>query len=373
MKGNCVIVDFVRTPMCAMGGALKQRTSQQIAKDAMLAIMNRTGLKTEDLDHVICGHAHMDTNPYNLARTAWLLTELDVNTPGYTVHACGASGLLALQKAYYLFQTGNDLTAIVGGAESYSTAPFILRDARYLVDLDASPVVDSIREGERWTQPEPLDPRVLAKQLAEKRGYSEAQILEEIAAEKSRMDAVVWEAHIAPVSWEERKKGTVSIASDAPANSAATLAAYSDGAAMMLCCEEERAKQLGFKPKARILGFASAATAPDNRTEGAVLAAKKLMKRFDSIPVSDIGSVEIIADGSVTTLAITDDLAAMGFDRNSVNPLGGCLAYGVNEGADGVIAAERSILHLARTGSKYGLVTAATSGGQGMAMLIEVI
>ena len=152
-----------------------------------------------------------------------------------------------------------------------------------------------------------------------------------------------------------------------------TFASYVDGSVAMLMAEEERAAELGLKPIGRVLGFASAAGAPDNRWEPAVKAAAKLSAKFPEIAPESLTHIEVIADSAASTKAITEGLGLYGFKAEAVNPVGGSLAYGVNEGSDGVIAAGRALLNLRKTGAKYGLITAAMSGGQGMAMLIEAL
>jgi len=373
MKGNCVIVDFVRSPLCKMGGGLKDRTVDQLGCSSIEAVMQRCGLPSEQIDHVIFGHAHIDTDPYNLARTAWLLGRFSEDTPGYSVHACGASGILAMQKAYYLFRTGNDLTAVVGGSESYSRAPYILRESRYEMDLKKFPIVDSIEEGEQWTQPTPMDPRDLAKALAEAKGYSAEELEALVAAEAARVDESLWENNFAPVNWLDRKKKAVTVDKDELPATEGTFASYVDGSVAMLMAEEERAAELGLKPIGRVLGFASAAGAPDNRWEPAVKAAAKLSAKFPEIAPESLTHIEVIADSAASTKAITEGLGLYGFKAEAVNPVGGSLAYGVNEGSDGVIAAGRALLNLRKTGAKYAIITAAMSGGQGMAMLIEAL
>lgn len=372
MSGNCVIIDFVRTPLCAMGKELSTRTVDQLETVCMEALLQRTGMDARDLEHTICGHAHMDTDPYNLSRTAWLLARLDENVPGYTVHAGEASGLMALLKAYYLFKTGNDLTAFVGGAESYSRAPFILREARYGVDLDRFPVVDSIPEGERWTQPVPMDPKELARTLAEEKGYSK-DVLERVRVKESeRADLCMWDGRIVPVKWLDRKNKEVCVTEDALPESEDGFAQYVDGAVCMLTAEEDRAKALGLKPIGQILGFSWAACSPENRWESVVRAVDKLLSRHVEADPSRIRDVEILADSAATTLAISEGLVRLGIQPSAINPNGSSLVWGVNEGGDGVLAAGRALLHLQKTGG-YAVVAASVGGGESIAMLIKAL
>ena len=373
MSGNCVIIDFVRTPLCAMGQALSTRTVDQLESVCMEALLQRTGIRAEDLEHTICGHAHMDTDPYNLSRTAWLLARLNENVPGYTVHAGEASGLMALMKAYYLFRSGNDLTAFVGGAESYSRAPYILREARYGVDLDRFPVVDSIPEGERWTQPVPMDPKDLAKALAEEKGYSPDALDCVRTDELDRADLHLWDSRIVPVKWLDRKNKEICVMEDSFPDASDGYARYVDGAVCMLTAEEDKAKELALKPMGRIVGFAWAACSPENRWASVVSAVDKLLSRHAEVKPSKIMDVEILADSAATTLAISEGLIKLGFQPSVFNPNGSSLVWGVNEGGDGVLATGRALLHLQKVGGEYALVAASVGGGESIVMLVQTL
>lgn len=370
MKGDCVVIDFVRTPLCAIGGALQSRTVEELARVTMQSIMDRTNLPHEKLDHVVFGHAHMDTAPYNLARTGWLLTRIDENVPGYTTHFCQASGLLALQKAYHMFRTGNDLTAIVGGAESYSNLPFVLRGARYRIDLHSSPVVDSIEEGELWTQPEPMNPRALAKALAEERGYTDSRIEATAEAARRCTDEAFWKDHLIPVEWKDRKGKPICVAHDAPGDTQNGFASYSDGAAAMLVMEAEQSEKLGYHAIASLLGFASAACYPDDRHTALNLAIQKLLCRFPGVTPQCLGAVELLAESAATLLAVTEDLNTVGIGAEIINCSGSTLSCGMNDGADGVIGLERCILNLTESHGQYGIVAVSGGAGQAMAALI---
>jgi acetyl-CoA C-acetyltransferase len=387
MKNDAVIMDFVRTPLCPAGGALAKQSVEALAQNSLEALLNRTGVDPDLIEQVIFGHAHMDTFPYNVARYAWLLARMPDDVPCFTVHHCGASGLQAIQKAFFLARTGNDLISIAGGAESYSNAPYILRQARYKIDLKACPVADSIEEGELYTQPQPLDPRELARRLAQSRGFTRELQDSYVAADAGKATGSLWQNHISPVVWSDRKKGEIRIGADVLANCEAIAASkpfradstvtggnfahYADGAAAMLIMRGDQAERLGKKPVAKILAVASAACAADNRWEAAVRAVERLLDRNPDIPAGEIAVTELIADSAASMMAIADGINALGIKPDVINPNGSCLARGVNEGADGVISTGAGVLALRQNGGRYGIVAAGAAGGQGMALLIE--
>ncbi len=383
MKSDCVVVDFIRTPLCSEKGPLKKYKVEELAQRSMEALIERNTLDPGAVEQVIFGHAHMDTFPYNVARYAWLLAKFPDRVPCYTVNMCGASGLQALQKGFNLAATGNDLTSIVGGCESYSNAPYVLRDARYQMNLDKNPLTDSIREGEFFSQPEPLDPRILAARLAEKKGYTRDEMDKYVSQDVSKASNALWGPHIFPIVWTDRKKGEIRIDSDMIAEPAKGVSfepgspvtdqnfgRYADGAVAMLIATEERAAELGKTPLARICAVASAAAEPQNRWEPAVSAVKKLLEK-SALPAEEVSVVELIADSAASMMCMSDAVVQLGVKADDINRNGSCLARGVNEGGDGIIAVGSSILALRQNQGRYGVIAAAAAGGQGMAVLIE--
>ena len=140
-----------------------------------------------------------------------------------------------------------------------------------------------------------------------------------------------------------------------------------DGAAFLLVMEEELAKSLGLKPRARILGGAVAGVAPDRMGIGPVPAVKKLLNRF-GLKLDQIDAMELNEAFAAQSLAV---IREGGYDPSKVNAWGGAIAVGHPLGASGARILTTLLSRLETDGGKYGIATMCIGGGQGIASIIE--
>jgi acetyl-CoA C-acetyltransferase len=167
-----VIVDMVRTPWGIPGGSMDALGSHDLAAAVLSDLLKRTGIDMSALEHVVFGQARPSTFPSNVARFASLAAGLPESLPCYTVQSNCASALQAVRSAYCLIASGAHATCIAGGAESYSSAPFVMRDVRFHFWEKVRIIYDTIEEGELWTQPEPMTRNQRLERLAERLGIS---------------------------------------------------------------------------------------------------------------------------------------------------------------------------------------------------------
>lgn len=361
-----VIADSVRTAWGKPGAGLAPFISSDFSAKIISELLSRTGVDAHAVDQVIFGQAHPSTMPNNIGHYAWLKAELPVEVPGYTVQSVSGSALQALRGCYYLIATGNEQVCLAGGADSYSAAPFVLRDVRNHFYPKDRTFIDSLEEAERCTQPEPMG-RQEQYELAHGKTVS-AEAVEFAKASQAKAAAADPSDEILPISYEVRKKGTVTVDKDeylaAPADPTAALSPYADGAAVTLLMSEDKAKQLGITPKAAVCGFAVAGCDPKKQQTAGALAVEKLLKN-KGLSMDDIAVLEVIENSAQDVL---DTVKALG-GKPQVNPLGGALAYGKNDGAEGIAMLMRLVKAL-KSGQK-GILCTYTAGGQGMAALIE--
>ena len=360
-----IIADSVRTAWAKPGAGLAPFISSDFSAKLLTELLSRTGVDANAVDQVVFGQAHPSTMPNNIGHYAWLKAELPVEVPGYTVQSCSGSALQALRNCYYLIATGNENICVAGGADSYSAAPFVLRDARNHFYPQHRTFIDSIEEAEQYTQPQPMSRQAQyelahGKELsAEAVKYAEESIAKAQAADCS--------AQILPISYEVRKKGTVTVDTDELLSSASadkTLSPYADGAAVTMLMSEDKAKELGVKGQAAICGFAVAGCDPTKQQTAGAMAVKKLLKN-KGLTMNDIAVIEVIENSAQDVI---DTVKTLGGNAK-VNPMGGALAYGKNDGAEGIAMLMRLVASL-NEGEK-GIVCTYTAGGQGMAALVE--
>ena len=361
-----VIADCVRTAWGKPGGGLASFISSDFSAKILGELLERTGVDANAVDQVVFGQAHPSTMPNNIGHYAWLKAELPVEVPGYTVQSYSGSALQALRNCYYLIATGNEKICIAGGADSYSAAPFVLRDARNHFYPQHRTFIDSIEEAELCTQPEAMG-RMEQYELAHGKQVSEeaAKFAQESIAKAQAAECA---GQILPISYEVRKKGTVTVDKDEwvlkPDASGSVLSPYADGAAVAMLMSEEKANELGIKAKAAICGFAVAGCDPKQQQTSGALAVQKLLKN-KNLTMDDIAVIEVIENSAQDVI---DTMQTLGGNAK-VNPMGGALAYGKNDGAEGIAMLMRLVASL-EEGQK-GIVCVYSAGGQGMAALVE--
>nr|MBQ6241876.1 thiolase family protein [Lachnospiraceae bacterium] len=370
MKSKVYIIDTVRTPWGIPGGSLEKFMSSDLSAAALKKLLERTGVEPSAVDQVVFGQAHPSTMPNNIGHYAWLKAELPVEVPGYTVQSNTASALQALRNAYYLIASGNEEIVIAGGADSYSAAPFVMRDVRNHFYAKDRTVIDTIEEAEVSTQPEPMTRRE-QYQLAHGTGPGEA---EEEFARQSRQKAAAFAAacgdQIVPVSYTDRKKGEIVISEDEwpgkEPEPGDPLAPYADGAAVTMLMSAEQAEKRGIVPKAELAGFAVAGCDPKQPHTAGIRAVKKLLEK-NGVSIDNISALEIIENSAKDVLKIVETIGG----NAVINPLGGAMAFGKNDGAEGIAMLQRLVSAL--NDGEYGIACVYSAGGQGMAALVKAL
>ncbi len=366
MMNKVIIADIVRTPWGKPCGSMEKFMSSDFSAPILKKLLERNELDPLAVDQVVFGQSMPTTMPNNIGHYAWLKAELPVDVPGYTVQSVAGSALQALRNSYYLIATGNEGVCIAGGADSYSAAPFVMRDVRNHFFAKDRGVIDTLDEAECCTQPEPMS---RMEQYEKAHGTELTEEQKAFAAEsraKAEKFAELCGDAVVSLSYTDRKKGEIIVSKDEWLGSEAegSLAPYADGGAVALLASEEKAAELGLTAKAEILGFAVAGCDPvKQQTSGAAAAAKLLKNK--GLTVEDIACLEIIENSAAD---VFETVEALGF-KGKVNPLGGALAFGKCEGAEGIAMLMRLVASLEK--GQYGVACTYSAGGQGMAVLVE--
>ena len=367
MKEQRVFVtDVVRTALGAPGKGLDRFMSSDLAAKAILRLLEKNALDPLAVDQVVFGQSLPSTMPNNIGHFAWLKAELPVDVPGYTVHSNADSGLQALRNAYNLVATGNEGVVLAGGADSYSAAPFVMRDVRLHFFPQDRIVIDSLDEAECCTQPEPMS----RKEQFEKAHGEEseaAKAFREAEDKKAAALADLLGDEIVPMSWVDRKKGEIVISADEWPGKAkeGPLSPNADCAAVVLAVSEDALAAKGLAPAAELLGFAVSGASPDFFGKAGAEAVRKLLEK-KGLKAEDIALFEIAENSADDVL---ETAAALNVPLEKVNPFGGALAFGRCDGAEGILMLQR-LLHALKPG-EYGVIALYSAGGMGMASLIK--
>jgi len=397
---DAYICDFVRTPIGRFGGALAKVRPDDLAAHVIKALIARNpSLDKNKIEDVFFGCANQaGEDNRNIARMGLLLAGLPVGIPGNTINRLCASGLDAVGTAARAIKTGEISLAIAGGAESMSRAPFVMGKATEAFSRNAeiydttigwrfiNPLmkaqygVDSMPEtGENVAEEyqvkrEDQDKFALRSQqravAAQQRGYFGGEIVPvEVPGGKAGPVKVDKDEHprgdttlegLAKLKTPFRNPGTVT---------AGNASGVNDGAAALIIASEEAAKANGLKPRARILGMASAGVPPRVMGIGPVPAVEKLAARL-GIPASKFDVIELNEAFASQALACMRQFGVAD-DAAHVNPNGGAIALGHPLGMSGARIAGTAMRALEESGGKYGLATMCVGVGQGVALAIE--
>jgi acetyl-CoA C-acetyltransferase len=395
-----VIAGAVRTPIGTHGGALRSLRAQDLAEIVFRAVFERTGVDPAALDEVILGNIGQPSDAANIGRVAALMAGVPMEVPGFTVARNCASGIQSITSAVQAINSDDGELYLVGGTESMSNIPYIIKNARWGLKLRHSELTDALWEG----LTDPIANQIMgrtAENLVER--YEISREEQDEYAVKSHKKAFMatrmekFKEEIVPVEIVKKVAGQEvareSITQDEcinPALSVQKAALYptvfkkdgsvtpanacpiSDGAAAMLVMTADKARELGIKPEARIVAYAYAAVDPAYMGLGPAYAIPKALKRA-GLKLEDMEVIELNEAFAAQVLADNIELKNQGYELNFdiVNPNGGAIALGHPVGATGSRQVATLLPQLRQRNARYGMVTMCVGGGQGGALILE--
>ena len=396
------IVDACRTAVGKFGGSLKPLQADDLAACVMKASCERSGVKPEQIDEVIFGHCRQTSDYSNTARVAALKAGIPDSVPASTVMIACASGMMAVRSACDSIRTGENEIVLAGGTETMTNAPFYLSNARWGVGTGTTELKDSLTEAQFNSQPQDAYGRfnmgMTADNIAEKYNISREDqdkfsLESQVRAAKAIADGK-FDDEIVPIMVPQgRKKDPIEFKVDefpretsleklaalkpcfktdgTGTVTAGTSSGRNDGASALMLASEEKVKELGLKPIAKIIACSVAGVDPRYMGMGPVPATQKVLK-MAGLTTDDIGLFELNEAFAAQSVACIRELGIE--DRMDViNVNGGAIALGHPIGSSG----SRIIVTLAhemkKRNVKYGLATLCIAGGMGMATILEVI
>lgn len=391
-----VLLEGVRTPIGKLGGALKGMQPEDLSALVMNGLLERTGVLSSDLDEIILGQAKQSSDQPNIARVASLMANFPIEIPAYTVHRQCGSGLQAVMNAAQAIQVGDAELIIAGGVESMSTAPYYMRNARYGYQAGNGILLDPNTESQPCSQPRAvygeLTMGMTAENLAEKYSISREEQDQFAFDSQTKADQAIrngaFKNEIIPVPIQ-RKKETLFFDTDehprlVPLADLATLkpvfkkggtvtagnaSGRNDGASMLLVSSMEKAREMGIKPKARILAQASVGVSPELMGIGPAPALQKALKKA-GLAIQDLDLIELNEAFAAQSLAVIKEL---GLDITKVNVNGGAIALGHPIGNSGARILVTLLHEMEKRNVRYGAATLCIAGGLGVAVIIERI
>jgi 3-oxoadipyl-CoA thiolase len=393
-----VIVDAVRTPVGRYGGALSSVRPDDLAACVIEAAVQRTGLPVDEVDDVVFGCTNgAGEDNRNVARMGLLLAGLPMEVPGVTVNRLCASGLEAVAQAARAIRAGEGDLMLAGGVESMSRSPYVMLKPERSLPRGDMQLVDTTL-GWRF-----VNPRMAERYSTESMGSTAENVAERYGVSREDQDAFALESHrraieaieagrfddqMVTVDAPQPKGAPVTVHSDEGPRPDTTLerlaglrpafreggtvtagnsSTLNDGASCVTLASEERARELGLEPLARVVSSAAAGVDPAYMGIGPVPASRKALERA-GLTIDDIDLVELNEAFAAQVLASARELG-IGLEKLNVN--GGAIALGHPLGSSGSRMITTLCHELRRRGGRYGLATMCIGVGQGMAMVVE--
>lgn len=394
---DVVIVAAVRTPIGSIGGTLKNVLPEVILSTAFKGAIDKSGLDPALIDEVVAGQTKQTTDAPNIARVAALMSHIPEAVPAYTVHRQCASGMQAMTNAMQQIQCGYSDIVLAGGVESMSTAPFYIRNARFGVGSGNGLFLDPNVESQPKSQPSDIygvfnmiqTADTVAKQYDVSREAQDEFAMESQKRAVAAMDAGRFTEEIVPVILPQKKKDPIVFAVDEypkrdtsieklaklkPIFADGTVTAgnasgRNDGACALILMSASKAKELGFKPLAKIIGAAAAGVDPRIMGIGPVAAVEKLLPKI-GMTIKDFGLYEINEAFAAQSVACARELK---MDPEKLNVNGGAIALGHPLGCSGARISTTLIHEMRKRNEQFGLASICIAGGLGMAMAFELV
>lgn len=378
-----VIVDAIRTPVGRNRGALRNTRPDELYAGLIGEILKRTGIGGERIDDVITGCVtQYDEQGANIGRLAVLLSPLPSSVPAVTLNRMCGSSQQAVHFAAQSIASGDAGYILAGGVESMTRVPMFSDIGGGLENLnpDIGGKYELIHQGES------------AERIAEKYGLTRAELDEfSLKSHKKAASAVKsgrFKEQIIPVSGIDQEGNTIVLDYDEGIRlnqdpkkmsslppifredgviTAANSSQISDGAALLLIADRERAESDGFTPRANIRSRTVIGGDPTIQLLEVIPATTGVLSKA-GLTLSDMDVIEINEAFASVVLAWSRELEP---DMDKVNPNGGAIAHGHPLGATGAVLMTKLLYELERIDGQFGLQVMCIGHGMATATIIE--
>lgn len=394
MNQEIVIVAATRTAIGSFGGLLAKVPAHKLGAQVIKSLLDSTSVDRAQIDEVILGQVLTAGSGQNPARQAAIAAGLAYETPSMTINKVCGSGLKAVQLAFQAIACGDADIVIAGGQENMSLSGHVLPRSREGKKMGPWEMVDTMVVDGLWCVFNDYHMGVTAENIATKfeftRKAQDQFALESQQKAENAQKLNLFKDEITPILIPQKRGDDVVFDTDEyprhgtteetlsklrPAFkkdgtvSAGNASGINDGAAAVMVMSFAKAKELGLKPMARIVSYASAGVDPVIMGTGPIPASTKCLEKA-GWKVSDVDRIEANEAFSAQAMSVNDSL---GFDKSKVNVTGGAIALGHPIGASGARILVTLLHGMQRDKVNKGLATLCIGGGMGVAMAVERI
>ena len=393
---DIVFLSGVRTPFGTFGGAFRDMSAVDLTVFAAKAAMERANVPAEEIQHAIFGNVIQSTSDtVYFARHVSLKSGCRIETPGLTVNRLCGSGFQAVVNGAQEILLGDAEVCLVGGGESMSTTPHVVRGARWGYALGKTPPLeDMLWEGltdsyagmpmgqtaEKLGEQFGLDrcsvdefalrSQQLAKQAWDSGVYDDEVVPVPVKHPKTRkMEEVRRDEHMRPDSTAEGLAKLRPVFRENGLVTAGNASGIGDGAAALVISSAAYAAERGLQPMARLVSWGVAGVDPTIMGIGPVPAARMALEKA-GLTIADMDLIEVNEAFAPQACAVEK---ALEIPRDKLNIHGGAIALCHPLGASGARITAHLLHALRAAGKRYGLGSACIGGGQGIAVVIESV
>ena len=413
------VVNCCRTAVGSFGGSLKDVPAVDLGATVVKEVLNRGGVKPEQVDEVMFGCILTAAQGQNPARQVSVKAGIPYSVPAYTVGMVCGSGMKSVIEGARAILAGDADVIVAGGTENMSAAPFALPNERWGARMGDKKVVDTMIRDGLWDAYNNYHMGTTAENIADVWGITREEMDAFAVSSQNKTEAAQaagkFVDEIVPVMVKKKKemvefkvdefpKAGVTMESvgklrgafpvgpegvedeivhtfevtqvheaDAKQHvqrvTAANASGINDGAAAILLASGEAVEKYGLKPMAKLVSWGQGGVDPKIMGVGPVPASRQAMAKAD-LKIEDVDLVEANEAFAAQSIAVAREL---GFDMSKVNVNGGAISIGHPVGASGARIIV-TLLHemLKRDDAKRGLATLCIGGGMGCATIVEM-
>jgi len=391
-----VIVSATRTPIGKFLGGLSTLSAPELGAIAIREALRRANVAPDAVQEVIMGQVIQGGTGQAPARQAALKAGVPATVSAVTINKVCGSGLKSVMLAAQSIKAGDGQVIVAGGQESMSNAPYYVYGMRNGVKLGDQQMVDGMIKDGLWCSSCNVHMGGHAEHTARKAGVTrEDQDAFAAASHRKAIAAIEggkFKEEIVPVKISSKKGTTVVDTDEGPRKdttvdtlgklrpafpgkgdnsdrsvTAGNASSINDGASACVVVSEEYAESNGLEVLARITGYATGATEPEELFFAPIYAVQNLMKKtgksiadYDLIEANEAFASQAIANG-----------AGLGWDWKRVNVNGGAIALGHPIGASGARVLTTLLYAMKDRGARTGLATLCLGGGDAVALSVE--
>jgi len=412
------VVNCCRTAVGSFGGSLKNTPAADLGAIVVKEVLNRAGVKPEQVDEVMFGGVLTAGLGQNIARQVSIKAGIPFSVPAYTVNMVCGSGMKTLIEGARSILAGDAEIIVCGGTENMSQAPFASPDTRWGARMGDKKIVDTMIKDGLWDAYNNYHMGTTAENVCDVWGITREELDEFGASSQQKACAAIesgrFNDEIVPVPVKVKKetvdfkvdeypkagttaagiaklRGAFPVGPDGVEDeivhtfepkevheadahkhvqrvTAANASGLNDGAAAMVLASGEAVEKYGLKPMAKLIGWGQGGVDPKIMGVGPVPACRQAMAKA-GVTIDDIDLVEANEAFAAQSIAVARELH---FDMAKVNVNGGAIAIGHPIGCSGARIIV-TLIHemLKRDDAKKGMATLCIGGGMGTAVIVE--